>query len=446
MTIVQNNPFRILGIPINAKAREVQKQITKATRFAEVGKEVIFETDFNFLGELHRNSNAITEAISKLQQPNNKILYSLFWFWNNNHIDEAAFDNLKNQNFEKALDNWSKVVKDGTVSGKNYSNLSNLKSLLIGLSVKNGGFNKEYFLKGVSLAGIFFSNPELENYCREIGGENFIFSSEEIQDNFISALHTMVKPYINGTNGISTTEFLNAFSSFSAESKSNISKKFTSDPIARIENEIDSYCELRKAHPLESISYGNWLYNKTKSDLSFLKNILGSSDLKYQMLANKLANEILQNSIDFFNSIRDLGDASEQDGQDALALCLKARSIVCGGQPKSRIDESFDFINKWVKEAPERLKQEKSAEYVETTTQHILGAIEKLNSSTISAKMLFRENATSLISQTKAPLAKIRMQLGYNDPIYLTLSSEVVQVVLAMMLQYVNATSSVVGV
>lgn len=51
MSTLNNNPFRILGIYVTATEREIQKQITKSKRFAEVGKEVKFETDFLFLGD-----------------------------------------------------------------------------------------------------------------------------------------------------------------------------------------------------------------------------------------------------------------------------------------------------------------------------------------------------------------------------------------------------------
>lgn len=51
MSTLNNNPFRILGIYVTATEREIQKQITKSKRFAEVGKEMKFETDFLFLGE-----------------------------------------------------------------------------------------------------------------------------------------------------------------------------------------------------------------------------------------------------------------------------------------------------------------------------------------------------------------------------------------------------------
>ena len=63
---------------------------------------------------------------------------------------------------------------------------------------------------------------------------------------------------------------------------------------------LDTTSELREQNPIEALSFGETLYKNTKSQLESLSKILGKEDLKYQMLANKLANEILQCGIDYF--------------------------------------------------------------------------------------------------------------------------------------------------
>ena len=97
MSIINQNPFRILGLSVIASERDIQRQITKTTRFAEVGKEVLFDTDFLFFGDLKRDVASISKASSAIEQPVNRLLHSLFWFWNANHIDAAAFEIYKNR-------------------------------------------------------------------------------------------------------------------------------------------------------------------------------------------------------------------------------------------------------------------------------------------------------------------------------------------------------------
>ena len=82
LSLIQNNPYRVLGIPILSSERELQKQITKSNRFAEVGKTITCETDYLFLGDFDRNVDSINLAAKSIEQPLNKALYSTFWFLN----------------------------------------------------------------------------------------------------------------------------------------------------------------------------------------------------------------------------------------------------------------------------------------------------------------------------------------------------------------------------
>ena len=151
MNFITNNPFRILGIPIDASMRETQKQITKTTRYLEVGKDISFESDFLFLGDFKRDSSSISKAASAIEQPANKILNALFWFWNSNHIDSLAFDQMAKDSPEKAIETWEKVVKEGEISAKNISCLLNLKSLCMGMSMMEPQINENLFLKAVQI-------------------------------------------------------------------------------------------------------------------------------------------------------------------------------------------------------------------------------------------------------------------------------------------------------
>ena len=108
MNHIYNNPFRILGLPITASEREIAKQINMLATFAEMGKTKFFDTDFPFLPLIERTPEAIEEAKKQIEQSENKLLYSLFWFWKNNSVDELALEVLKDGNTEKALGIWEK--------------------------------------------------------------------------------------------------------------------------------------------------------------------------------------------------------------------------------------------------------------------------------------------------------------------------------------------------
>ena len=350
MSFINKNPFCVLGISPNASEREIQKQVTKTTRFAEIDKKISFDTDFLFLGKIKRDKVSISNAYSEIEQPLNRLLHSLFWFWNSNHIDEAAFDKLSSDHKDKAREIWEKVVKDGDVSSKNLSCLFNLKSLIIAQSFKEDSIDSELLIKGVLLSGKFLNHSALDSYTKQIIGNHINVSSEELEIKYITSIYNIVKPFLNKKNGITTENFLSSFATFSKKSREYISTKFTGDPINKIRDQINTTSELRKQNPLEALSLGEALHKNTKSQLKSLSEILRKEDLKYQMLASKLADEILQCGIDYFNKIREEGQAENDDGKKVLKLCKLAKKIVSGieSQTNARIDENQQIISDWV--------------------------------------------------------------------------------------------------
>jgi hypothetical protein len=355
--MINQNPFCVLGISPTATEREIQKQVTKTTRYAEVGKQISFDTDFSFIGDLKRDKESISIASSAIEQPLNRLVHSLFWFWNANHIDAAAFDNLSKDHTDKAIEIWEKVVKDGDVSTKNLSCLFNLKSLYVAQSFKDNSLDSKLFIKGVLLAGKFLNHSELDYYTKQVVSEHVNVSSQELEIKYITSIYSIVKPFLKKKSGITTDDFLSGFATFSKKSREHISAKFTGDPIKKIEDQIDTTSELREQNPIEALSFGETLYKNTKSELESLSKILGKEDLKYQMLANKLANEILQCSIDYFNKLREEEQAEDEDGKKVLKLCKLAKKMVSGfeSQTSARIDENQQIISDWVNDSSREL-------------------------------------------------------------------------------------------
>ena len=110
MNLINNNPYRILGLPLTATEREIAKQINTLATYAEMGKTKSFDTDFLFLSAIDRTPDAIEEAKKQIEQSESKLLYSLFWFWKNNSADELALELLKEGNINKAIAIWEKSV------------------------------------------------------------------------------------------------------------------------------------------------------------------------------------------------------------------------------------------------------------------------------------------------------------------------------------------------
>ena len=121
MNLFNKNPFYILGLFIDSTEKDIHKNMTKIRRFSEIGKNISFDTDYAFIEHIQRDSFLVSQASNDIGQPITKLLNSLLWYWNNNDFDNIAFENLKSDNRDKAIEIWSKVVKDGDVSLKKLS-------------------------------------------------------------------------------------------------------------------------------------------------------------------------------------------------------------------------------------------------------------------------------------------------------------------------------------
>lgn len=132
MNLVQDNPYRIVGLLVGEKASKQERQIRRLKQFIEADQEP--EDDFSFptLGNLHRTLDKVNEAASKLNLDSDKMSAALFWFWNGNPItDEPAFDAIKEADLDQVINIWTKLTSNAEVSQRNASAYSNLGTLYL---------------------------------------------------------------------------------------------------------------------------------------------------------------------------------------------------------------------------------------------------------------------------------------------------------------------------
>ena len=443
LSLIQNNPYRVLGIPILSSERELQKQITKSNRFAEVGKTITCETDYSFLGDFDRNVDSINLAAKSIEQPLNKALFSTFWFLNENHIDNIAMDSLQKGNFDKAIEIWEKVIGNGEVSDKKFSNLLNLKTLYLGLSIKEAGekaFNKEYLIKGLQLSGKFVNHKEFKSLCKKIVGDKFSLSIEKIEDLFLTSILSDIKPFLS--NGIEINEIIDAVGTFSSDTQFKFSQKFSAGESSRIEKELEISEDLRNKNPGKAYEFGLDLYKNTIEDIKSLSKIIGTSDVKYEMIANKLALELIQCAIDFFNKKNN--SITNTVALKAYEICKYAKSIVAGGQAKVRVDENLKIIKESSEEGIDTSNYSKS---IILQIEKICRILEK------STKALNNGNdvgalsaAKKLVNDTRDSRIIISKAEGSDDKGYIKICDTIVLISIALVINYINKMAPITGV
>ncbi|MAT40560.1 MAG: hypothetical protein CL946_13265 [Ectothiorhodospiraceae bacterium] len=444
MNLIYNNPFRILGIPVSATEREIARTISDLTIRAEMGASLEFDSDLSFLPECKRTVESIKEASNRIEQPDSKLFYALFWFYVKDENDSEAFKILKEGSIQKALSIWSKSIEGGKVNKKNLSNAHNLSVLLLSIAQKGQKLHSEYFTKGVILAGKVFSSNSFLSFGHEILDSTMVPEPAKLVESWLDEMLQSLKPYLDTDDGISTREVLECLKYFPEEGKKFALDKFVFKPMQHIELEIENAKKKRTDKPELAKLHGVDLLRNVKEDVEYLQMILGEESLKYQIVADKLANEVLQCAVDFFNRSIDEHD-EHKHAEDTRRLAEGALNVAVSERIRARIQSNIDMIAKW-----ERDKEHKKLRHVvQTEIDEVLDEVRSLpfiKGLSYYERIRLPGLAETFVKKCKPVLTKIKDVLGGEDEFYQQLSSLVVNNALGMCVLYVNTTDDPSGV
>ncbi|EDM44930.1 hypothetical protein SCB49_02379 [unidentified eubacterium SCB49] len=377
MELIQNNPYRIAGILSNATERELQKQKAKIRAYTRVGKKIKSDFDFQILGSIDRTEDSVNKAFSNIQQNQDKVDNALFWFLNASPFDNTAIEYLKKGDTEKAIEIWEKVTKNKEVNSKNFSAFNNLGTYKL-LSKKKG-----IIREGIDAKIKLIQSEYFENFVHSVADETFTINNKKQIEKMVDELLMQFK------NQYSNSKTLKLFSNCNGSTQKYLSKKLTEQPLHNIEGRIESCKKERKGDKGRAYEFGLKLYTKTKDDLSNLKSLLSTSDLKYKAIADQLANEIMQCGIDYFNESQE-NDSSENYLESAQKLTKLADSIAVGKLAKDRAKDSL-------------------ASLADMKDREVNQAISILN----SIKLAYEK----AISEIDAQVSAMRMTMSYNQSI-----------------------------
>nr|WP_298659083.1 CFI-box-CTERM domain-containing protein [uncultured Flavobacterium sp.] len=377
MDIIKNNPYRIIGILSNATAKEIQSRKGKITAYAKVGKQITSEYDFPFLDSIDRDQNKIEKAFSVIQQSKDMLENSLFWFLNTNSFDETALSYLINGDKEKAIEIWEKVTTEKEITTKNYSCFNNIGTL------KLLGKSQEEIKEGVEKKIKLIESQSFTNFVHSVAGEAYIIDNQKQVEIFINEILKQIQ------GKFSNAETLKLFSNCNGTTQQYLSQKFTEEPVHNIESQIEITKKKRNENKISAFKFGLKLYENTKSDLALLKSLLGINDLKYKMIADNLAKEIMQCGIDYFNESQE-NDSTEEYLENTRRLNLIADSIAVGKLTKDKAKDSLATL--------EDMKDQKIDRAI----------------AILSSIRLAYDNA---ISEIDEQVSKMRMRMSYNQTI-----------------------------
>lgn len=376
MKSISNNPYRIAGILSNSSAKEVQGRKSKMSAFASVGKAITSEYDFSFFAPLQRDSNTIDKAFSDIEQNQNKVLHSLFWFLNLNAIDSTAIQYLIGGQRFKAIEIWEKITDDKEVTSKNFSAFNNIGTLYLLEE------SKEKIKKGITAKIKLIESESFKDFVHTVADETFYIDTNKQTELFVDEILLQLK------NKFSTTETMALFGNCNETTQKYLSKKFTEEPIDKIETQIEQTRNKRKDNKGNAYRFGIDLHNNVKNELTLLKSILGTGNLQFKMLADNIAKEILQCSIDYFNESQE----QEKTGnylQEAMNLAKTAEGLAVNSATREKVTENIralkEMKDRELSQAIEVLKSIKSA--YEENERNIRQEVKRMQETDILRRM-----------------------------------------------------------
>ncbi|MDZ7774947.1 MAG: hypothetical protein U5L09_04685 [Bacteroidales bacterium] len=241
-----------------------------------------------------------------------------------------------------------------TFPAKNYTAYNNLGTLKLATAFANGSIDIENLKEGIRLKTELLTSDNFNDFCHLVADETYTVDQDKELETFINAL-------LEETNKIQATEAKKIpaqISTVHPKIKSLVSEKLTDTPLHNIERKTEQTKKKRADSPEDGLHLARKLYRDTKSDLTTLSELLGESDLKYKMVADKLAKELLQCGIDYFKEYQEDEELHDGDlGEDVMKLFKTAKFIAVGTQTQERIGENINGLQEWIDNADEREKQ-----------------------------------------------------------------------------------------
>lgn len=400
MKAIFDNPFRVLGIPVNAGAKDLAANKGRM-KLLDIGKEVSFPLDLTIImSPITRSKESVSVAERDINLPQDKIRHALFWIAKpTDTIGKFGYERLLSGNIDDAIEKLEK------------SNSWEAQLCVATLLLTKANF------QGALSAINNVIELHISDFLKTIAGETYVTDTDSLRHEYLSVLSSeldITDLYLKLAGTQVPNKIIEDLRNMAVES-----------PIAVIEKEITD----AKAVDTKSISAqlkaGKDLKANTSTSLNQLKKIVGVNDLRYSRVVDKLANQILQCSINYFNAHK---EETRVIINNALALGEYAQSIAVGNIAREHIKHNVDILRRKIENLPPA--------GVETEVYAILSA---LKSFVDKPDMI--SHAVTLIDDTKCHLNSIKRKLGITD-YYLKLSTQVVHNALHNIIEEVNSSQT----
>lgn len=431
MKAIGENPFRTLGLSIRATDRQVAKRVNELSTLYEFGKQREYITDFPFVPDLRRSPESIQKAASQIELPGQKMFHATFWFWDGNSIDELVYELLRDGAVEKAAALWERQERSNGSSKKNYSNCKNLALLNLILALEGRAPNHDRLALAINQFMAFFAHDEYAAFCLEVSGQTHIADATSARKMFVDELARHLNLSDDDPDAEATREFVSSFGETSKEIQSYVKGIFAEAPVHRIERRLSEASDSREGHPETAIESARDLHAAVLKDLGFLEVVLTKHDPRYQSLADRVADELLQASTAYYNATHESQSSLKAIG-GAEEITALARSIAVGQAAKDRVRIDLEQINK--------IRDGAKLEPLGKELFEIIGVLPMSDAASAHQIRGLPATLNSVMSRSRIILEKMKGIVGENNADYISYSSLLANVCLSCCVKYANET------
>ena len=291
MDLVLKNPFRILGVPVTATAREIAKRASDLEIFAEMGKDKVYPQDYRVLGAIDRSLDAVKDAVRRIEKPQDRLFYSLFWFRSVDAVDATALDSFQGGSLGQAIQ-----LLDKKISGTNqpkYSWRLNRSSLILA-KLAIGTVDPVLFKCLYNDIGAVLSDHSAEFLEEAAIDRADIFDLNPVFEKVVADLLGVARQYYDRAEN--QLEWIDLFAAFPRESKKYAKLKIVSPIMQQVQDAIEYSEQLRARKDLNALRKFNHL-KELEGVIHQLHAVLGDHDVSFTAVANAYVDEICTCSV-----------------------------------------------------------------------------------------------------------------------------------------------------
>lgn len=409
MNILQNNPYRLLGIYANASAKDQLASIHKLEAYLKVGRQTALPLELpGFFPVEEKTVDIIKDAAAKLALPQSKLHYAQLWFLKIDQFDEIAFKHLLDGDIAKALEIWGK-----------HDSVSSLQNRIVCHLVQNS------LSDAIHCAEKLYGNTGyISQFVSSVVGEGIGVATDNLGLDFIDAL----------SENVELGELLSTISLPTWQQ--HVKQKLIAPLVSSIQDAIAKSKQSRGKGAEVRLAAGNTLMQQANLLLTKLQGLLPNTDMQYQSIVDRLANEVLQCGIDYFNNSED-----DDAPQKAMVLQKYALSIAAGPMAKDRCKENVKILEGFGPEYKVRKQIERIAK-----------RLNDFKDESTSPFKAFTGNKNSYIqieqfvNSCRSDLIAIRDVLGGSANLYINLSSAVASAAINAIVENINAAQQMASI